>query len=49
MIVTEWIRNDVSSTKIRRALRRSESVRYLLQDKVIDYIYKYNLYGSERK
>ncbi|WAR21577.1 NMNA3-like protein, partial [Mya arenaria] len=34
-IVTEWITNDVSSTKIRRALRRSESVKYLLQDTVL--------------
>ncbi|KAJ8965274.1 hypothetical protein NQ314_004237 [Rhamnusium bicolor] len=47
-IVTEWIRNEISSTKIRRALRRSESVKYLLCDKVIDYIHKYNLYGSEK-
>ncbi|RZC42954.1 nicotinamide mononucleotide adenylyltransferase 1 [Asbolus verrucosus] len=46
-IVTEWIRNEVSSTKIRRALRRSESVKYLLSDKVIDYIYKHGLYGSK--
>lgn len=43
-IVTEWIRNDVSSTKIRRALRRGESVKYLLQDSVINYIKKHQLY-----
>ncbi|KAG5898789.1 hypothetical protein JTB14_010999 [Gonioctena quinquepunctata] len=49
IIVTEWIRNDVSSTKIRRALRRSESVRYLLPNRVINYIYKYNLYGAEKE
>ncbi|XP_018575056.1 nicotinamide/nicotinic acid mononucleotide adenylyltransferase 1 isoform X3 [Anoplophora glabripennis] len=48
VIVTEWIRNEISSTKIRRALRRSESVRYLLPDLVIEYIHKYNLYGSEK-
>jgi nicotinamide mononucleotide adenylyltransferase len=46
-IVTEWIRNEVSSTKIRRALRRSESVKYLLPDKVLDYIHKHHLYGSK--
>ncbi|KAF5287537.1 hypothetical protein FQR65_LT12208 [Abscondita terminalis] len=45
-IVTEWITQDVSSTKIRRALRRSESVKYLLPDKVIDYIHKNALYGT---
>ncbi|KAJ3642163.1 hypothetical protein Zmor_024972 [Zophobas morio] len=46
-IVTEWIQNEVSSTKIRRALRRSESVKYLIPDRVIDYIHKHNLYGSK--
>ncbi|CAH1102554.1 unnamed protein product [Psylliodes chrysocephalus] len=47
-IITEWITNEISSTKIRRALRRSESVRYLLPDKVLEYIYKNCLYGSQR-
>ncbi|XP_074640488.1 nicotinamide/nicotinic acid mononucleotide adenylyltransferase 1-like [Tubulanus polymorphus] len=44
-IATEWITNDISSTKIRRSLRRNESVKYLLQDSVIDYINKHNLYS----
>ncbi|XP_017777116.1 PREDICTED: nicotinamide/nicotinic acid mononucleotide adenylyltransferase 3 isoform X2 [Nicrophorus vespilloides] len=48
-IVTEWITNEVSSTKIRRALRRSESVRYLMPDNVIDYIKNNGLYGSSNK
>ncbi|XP_077259601.1 nicotinamide mononucleotide adenylyltransferase isoform X4 [Temnothorax americanus] len=43
-IVTEWIPNEVSSTRIRRALKRGESVRYLLQDSVIDYIYRKGIY-----
>ncbi|XP_034329837.2 nicotinamide/nicotinic acid mononucleotide adenylyltransferase 3 isoform X3 [Magallana gigas] len=47
IIVTEWIFNDISSTKIRRALRRGESVKYLLQDVVIDYIRANHLYGVE--
>jgi len=47
--VTEWITNEVSSTKIRRALRRSESVKYLLQESVIDYIHKHGLYGTKDK
>lgn len=45
-LVTEWIQNEISSTKIRRALRRKESVRYLLQDSVIDYIHLNSLYGT---
>ncbi|CAG5133961.1 unnamed protein product [Candidula unifasciata] len=44
-IVTEWIYNDISSTKVRRALRRGESVKYVLQDSVIDYIREHHLYG----
>nr|XP_022341479.1 nicotinamide/nicotinic acid mononucleotide adenylyltransferase 1-like isoform X2 [Crassostrea virginica] len=47
IIVTEWIFNDISSTKIRRALRRGESVKYLIQDIVIDYIRDNHLYGVE--
>ena len=45
-IVTDWIVNEISSTKVRRALRRGESVRYLLQDDVADYIYENKLYGA---
>ncbi|XP_025095329.1 nicotinamide/nicotinic acid mononucleotide adenylyltransferase 1-like isoform X2 [Pomacea canaliculata] len=44
-IVTEWIYNDISSTKIRRALRRGESVKYLLPDSVIEYVREHELYG----
>lgn len=46
-IVTEWMRNEVSSTKIRRALRRGESVRYHVQDSVIEYIYKHGMYDAK--
>ncbi|KAB0378541.1 hypothetical protein FD755_010119 [Muntiacus reevesi] len=35
-LVNEWITNDISSTKIRRALRRGQSIHYL-----------HNLYSSE--
>ncbi|XP_060531180.1 nicotinamide/nicotinic acid mononucleotide adenylyltransferase 3 [Cylas formicarius] len=45
-IVTEWIQNEISSTKIRKAFQRSESVKYLIPDKVIDYIHKNSLYGA---
>ncbi|XP_043601849.1 nicotinamide/nicotinic acid mononucleotide adenylyltransferase 1 isoform X2 [Bombus pyrosoma] len=46
-IVTEWIPNEVSSTRIRRALKRGESVRYLVQDSVIDYVYKQGIYDAK--
>ncbi|KAK8379359.1 hypothetical protein O3P69_019335 [Scylla paramamosain] len=48
-IVTEWITNEISSTKVRRALRRGDSVKYLVQDSVIDYIYKNALFDTHNK
>lgn len=47
-LVTEWISNEISSTRIRRALRRSESVKYLLQDAVIQYVKEHSLYQSNK-
>ncbi|XP_073513383.1 nicotinamide/nicotinic acid mononucleotide adenylyltransferase 1-like [Phyllobates terribilis] len=46
-LVEEWITNDISSTKVRRALRRGMSVRYLVPDPVLDYIKKHDLYSEE--
>lgn len=46
-LVEEWITNDISSTKIRRALRRGQSIRYLVPDVVETYIEKHNLYSPE--
>lgn len=46
-LVDEWITNDISSTKIRRALRRGQSIRYLVPDLVQEYIEKHDLYSSE--
>ncbi|XP_043850906.1 nicotinamide/nicotinic acid mononucleotide adenylyltransferase 1 [Dromiciops gliroides] len=46
-LVNEWITNDISSTKIRRALRRGQSIRYLVPEAVRQYIEKHNLYSSE--
>lgn len=46
-LVNEWINNDISSTKIRRALRRGQSIRYLVPDLVQEYIEKHDLYSSE--
>lgn len=44
-VVTEWIPNEICSTRIRRALRRGQSVKYLLQDSVINYIQQHQLYA----
>ncbi|XP_008567045.1 PREDICTED: nicotinamide mononucleotide adenylyltransferase 1 [Galeopterus variegatus] len=46
-LVDEWITNDISSTKIRRALQRGQSIRYLVPDLVQEYIETHNLYSSE--
>ncbi|XP_054856950.1 nicotinamide/nicotinic acid mononucleotide adenylyltransferase 1 [Eublepharis macularius] len=46
-LVEEWISNDISATKIRRALRRRQSVRYLVPDSVLTYIEKHKLYTAE--
>uniref|UniRef100_UPI00398E4E80 nicotinamide/nicotinic acid mononucleotide adenylyltransferase 1 n=1 Tax=Pristiophorus japonicus TaxID=55135 RepID=UPI00398E4E80 len=43
-LVTEWIENDISATKVRRALRRGQSVKYVIPDSVIEYIQKHHLY-----
>ncbi|XP_054719984.1 nicotinamide/nicotinic acid mononucleotide adenylyltransferase 1-like isoform X1 [Uloborus diversus] len=48
-IVTEWISNEISSTHIRRALRRGKSVKYLIQDSVLQYIKEHGLYAAENK
>ncbi|KRZ33416.1 Nicotinamide mononucleotide adenylyltransferase 1 [Trichinella pseudospiralis] len=37
-LITEWIPNEISSTAIRRALKRNESVQYLIPEGVINYI-----------
>ncbi|XP_060707952.1 nicotinamide/nicotinic acid mononucleotide adenylyltransferase 1 [Hemiscyllium ocellatum] len=44
-LVTEWIANDISATKVRRALRRGQSVKYVIPDSVIEYIQQHNLYN----
>jgi len=43
-LVTEWSVNEISSTKVRRALRRNESVRYLVPDATLEYIRQQGLY-----
>ncbi|XP_066547522.1 nicotinamide/nicotinic acid mononucleotide adenylyltransferase 1 [Amia ocellicauda] len=46
-LVKEWITNEISATKVRRALRRGLSVKYLVPDPVVDYIHSHQLYSPE--
>ncbi|XP_017578578.1 nicotinamide/nicotinic acid mononucleotide adenylyltransferase 3 [Pygocentrus nattereri] len=46
-LVHEWIRNEISATEVRRALRRGLSVKYLVPDSVIRYITEHNLYTQD--
>ncbi|XP_077459050.1 nicotinamide/nicotinic acid mononucleotide adenylyltransferase 1 isoform X2 [Stigmatopora argus] len=46
-VVPEWVSNDISATHVRRALRRGQSVRYLLPDGVLRYIREHQLYTAE--
>lgn len=45
-IVTNWVTNDVSSTLARRLISRNLSVKYLLDEDIIDYINKHSLYRT---
>lgn len=46
-IVREWVTNEISATHVRRAVRRGQSVRYLLPESVVRYIQDQHLYSSE--
>ncbi|NWU89856.1 NMNA3 adenylyltransferase, partial [Upupa epops] len=46
-LVEEWIQNEISATKIRHALCRGLSVKYLIPDSVISYIAQNNIYTEE--
>lgn len=46
-VVQEWVTNDISATHLRRALRRGQSVRYLVPDRVLHYIQEQDLYSAE--
>ncbi|KRX62262.1 Nicotinamide mononucleotide adenylyltransferase 1 [Trichinella sp. T9] len=40
-LITEWIPNEISSTAIRRALKRNESVQYLIPDGFLSWFLKF--------
>jgi nicotinate-nucleotide adenylyltransferase len=46
VFIKEITRLPVSATGIRQALQRAESIRYLVPDKVIDYIRQHQLYSN---
>ncbi|XP_072933679.1 nicotinamide/nicotinic acid mononucleotide adenylyltransferase 3 isoform X2 [Epargyreus clarus] len=45
-LVTNYVANEVSSTVLRRLLRRHESAKYLTDDGVVGYIRQHRLYGA---
>ncbi|XP_059045555.1 nicotinamide/nicotinic acid mononucleotide adenylyltransferase 1 [Achroia grisella] len=45
-LVTNYIVNEVSSTVIRRLVRRGESAKYLTDDAVLAYLRSHRLYGA---
>uniref|UniRef100_A0A6B2LI27 Nicotinamide/nicotinic acid mononucleotide adenylyltransferase 3 n=1 Tax=Arcella intermedia TaxID=1963864 RepID=A0A6B2LI27_9EUKA len=49
IILHQWVPNGVSSTLIRKALSRGLSIKYFVDDKVIDYIKQHNLYTLQSK
>ncbi|XP_016996721.2 nicotinamide/nicotinic acid mononucleotide adenylyltransferase 3 isoform X2 [Drosophila takahashii] len=44
-LITNWVPNEVSSTLIRRLLGRGQSVKYLLDDLVLEYIKRQRLFN----
>ncbi|KTW26738.1 nicotinate (nicotinamide) nucleotide adenylyltransferase [Pneumocystis carinii B80] len=44
IIVKQWIYNNISSTKIRFCIQNGLSIKYLLPDSVLQYIYQNKLY-----
>lgn len=46
-IVTNWVPNEVSSTLARRYLRRGLSVKYMLDDNVVEFIRLQKLYDAD--
>jgi len=48
MVVKQLIYNDISSTKVRLFVKRGMSIKYLLPNSVIQYIYDHKLYAHPK-
>ncbi|XP_034115418.1 nicotinamide/nicotinic acid mononucleotide adenylyltransferase 3 isoform X1 [Drosophila albomicans] len=48
-LITNWVPNEVSSSLVRRLLGRGESVKYLLDDLVLNYVMRQGLYNVKSK
>ncbi|XP_016952897.1 nicotinamide/nicotinic acid mononucleotide adenylyltransferase 3 isoform X1 [Drosophila biarmipes] len=48
-LITNWVPNEVSSSLIRRLLGRGQSVKYLLDDLVLEYIKRQRLFNYKPK
>ncbi|KAH8278927.1 hypothetical protein KR018_011068, partial [Drosophila ironensis] len=48
-LITNWVSNEVSSTLVRRLLGRGQSVKYLLDDRVLEYIKRKRLFNIKSK
>ncbi|XP_030371612.1 nicotinamide/nicotinic acid mononucleotide adenylyltransferase 3 isoform X2 [Scaptodrosophila lebanonensis] len=46
-LITNWVPNEVSSSLVRRLLNRGQSVKYLLDDLVLEYIKRTGLYNMK--
>lgn len=46
-LVTQFVSSEISSSKLRLLLERGHSIKYLTDDKVINYILQNNLYKSQ--
>ena len=44
VFVREWVRHDLSSTKVRQCVKRGDSIKYLTPDSIISYIKEHGLY-----
>ncbi|EDW24910.1 GL24404 [Drosophila persimilis] len=44
-LITNWVANEVSSTLVRRLLSRGQSVKYLIDDLVLEYIKRQRLFN----
>lgn len=48
-LITNWVANEVSSTMARRLISRGDSVKYLLDDRIVEYIRNKGLFLNTNK